>query len=166
MRAPKPSCSLGYESTPIIPSNGCQPDRHGSNDDDDQRHQAVEAFFARRSDFAVDHVHTARRAIRALDSRRYFLVCLDHDLERSHEKLVGVPYESGQVVADHLATMPERRLPAWVHIHSHNELCRENMAATLVNGAPSVKVTVAKFALTRAYWARVAILAKQWSQHP
>jgi CheY-like chemotaxis protein len=133
-------------------------------DDDDQRHLAVDRYFEGRRDFVVDHVYLARQAIARLQERRYFLICLDHDLEKSHERLVGVPYESGQAVADYIATMPRRMLPAWVHVHSHNEAGRENMAAAILLGAPQVKVTVARFAPAMAYWDRVARFARQWSR--
>jgi hypothetical protein len=131
-------------------------------DDDDQRHLAVERYFNGRRDFIVDHVFFARQAIEHLGARRYFLVCLDHDLERSHEYLIGVPYETGQVVADHIGSMPRKLLPAWVHVHSHNEAGRERMAEAILQGASQVKVTIAKFAPTMAYWDRVARFAIQW----
>lgn len=133
-------------------------------DDDDQRHLAVDRYFEGRREFMVDHVFLARQAIEHLGKRRYFLVCLDHDLEKSYEMLVGVPYESGQMVADYIGAMPRSMLPAWVHVHSHNETGRERMAAAILQGAPQVKVTVAKFAPAMAYWDRVARFAKQWNR--
>jgi len=132
--------------------------------DDDQRHLAVDRYFDGRRDFVIDHVFLARQAIEHLGTRRYFLVCLDHDLPKSHERLIGVPYESGQVVADYIGSMPRKMLPAWVHVHSHNEAGRERMAAVILQEAPQVKVTVARFAPALAYWDRVAHFAQKWSQ--
>jgi len=131
-------------------------------DDDDERHRAVDRFFAHRGEFEVNHVWTARNAIAALQDRRYFLVCLDHDLEKSHERLIGVPYETGLVVAERIGFLPRNRLPAWVHVHSHNEIGRERMAAAVVNGAPGVKVTMSYFAPSPRYWAMVARFALKW----
>jgi DNA-binding NtrC family response regulator len=94
-------------------------------DDDDARHRA---FRYESIGLAVDAVHTADQACRALDARRYRVVLLDHDLADQH--YAGL-HQSGLGVARHLVGLPGHMRPDWTVVHSLNPAGADAMVSTL-----------------------------------
>jgi CheY-like chemotaxis protein len=99
-------------------------DRHMSNrilflDDNLERHKG---FIQMTIGDHVDHAYTAREAIEALEKNPpYDYVYLDHDLDQYAEMGQTPQEETGQVVADYMATqLPKDKWPDHVVVHSYN----------------------------------------------
>jgi hypothetical protein len=65
--------------------------------------------------FRVTHVYTAEQAIAALQSEKFDMVCLDHDLTINRPDL-----NNGLVVAQYIVDMPEP-IESDIKIHSWNK---------------------------------------------
>jgi CheY-like chemotaxis protein len=106
-------------------------------DDNPERHAEFDRIFR---GLRLDHVWTAREAIRKLDSSpRYDVAFLDYDLDRTGEPEPGC----GLDVAEHVARMDARKRPRRAYVHSWNESGRQLMANVL--RAADVPTTVKRF---------------------
>jgi CheY-like chemotaxis protein len=94
-------------------------------DDDEGRHRVFARALVGN---AVDHVGTARGAIRALSSAHYDVAFLDHDL--GGEQMVPSGPGTGYAVAEWLAAHPEN-CPPVVFVHSYNPVGVANMRRVL-----------------------------------
>lgn len=96
-------------------------------DDDETRHQT----FRRKSiGHDVTYVYCVKDAIRALDSNRFDVASLDHDLGGKQLVTSDGVEPTGYLVAKHIATMSGFR-PKEVIIHSYNQVGARNMKNVL-----------------------------------
>ena len=79
-------------------------------------------------DDKIDHAYSAEEATYFLDTYKYELVYLDHDLAPEHYSGVQPSYErTGYFVATYIRHMPENMLPDQIIIHSWNPVGAERM---------------------------------------
>lgn len=110
-------------------------------DDERWRHEAMDS---RHPQDVVQHVRTIRQFKAALESERFDLVSLDHDLD-------DIGSETGMDAVSYLIAMPRELVPAVIVVHSWNERAADHMVRTLQNAgfAPRRKMFKSDQALGR-----------------
>ena len=94
-------------------------------DDMDVRHDKIGRLHL---DDKVDNAYTADEAIHFLNTYKYDLVYLDHDLAPEHYiSDQAVAERNGNFVATYIRNMHEDKLPIQIIIHSWNPVGAERM---------------------------------------
>lgn len=93
-------------------------------DDMDVRH---DGFDRRYPDSKIDHAYDVEEAVYFLDTYKYDVVFLDHDLAPEHYIDGDSKETTGFDAAVHISQMPKDKLPTQVIVHSWNPVGADRM---------------------------------------
>jgi CheY-like chemotaxis protein len=113
-------------------------------DDDETRHEGFKKILKGHT---LTHVYTDTQAIKALEKKKFGMVCLDPDLGDLDKD--GLYPGTGMNVAIFIAFQLERKLyPDKVLIHSHNTIAARQMEIVLEDNT-NIPVIVKEFSMPK-----------------